>query len=110
MAEDDFILWTYQAAPWADAAAFLADLKKDATGMRFGGSQSKDVDQTLSLLLGKQVGGKLTYIPFKSGSEASHPVGRQGTSPPTSTTRRKASASGAAARSGRSGVCSATSA
>ena len=71
VAEDDFILWTYQAAPWADAAAFLADLKKDATGMRFGGSQSKDVDQTLSLLLGKQVGGKLTYIPFKSGSEAS---------------------------------------
>ncbi|MGZ3013726.1 tripartite tricarboxylate transporter substrate-binding protein, partial [Pseudomonas aeruginosa] len=71
VAEDDFILWTYQAAPWADAAAFLADLKKDAAGMRFGGSQSKDVDQTLSLLLGKQVGGKLTYIPFKSGSEAS---------------------------------------
>ncbi|HEJ5723405.1 TPA: tripartite tricarboxylate transporter substrate binding protein [Pseudomonas aeruginosa] len=71
VAEDDFILWPYQAAPWADAAAFLADLKKDATGMRFGGSQSKDVDQTLSLLLGKQVGGKLTYIPFKSGSEAS---------------------------------------
>lgn len=30
VAEDDFILWTYQAAPWADAAAFLADLKKDA--------------------------------------------------------------------------------
>ena len=56
VAEDDFILWTYQAAPWADAAAF-ADLKKDATGMRFGGSQSKDVDQTLSLLLGKRVGG-----------------------------------------------------
>ncbi|SDH51486.1 Tripartite-type tricarboxylate transporter, receptor component TctC [Pseudomonas flavescens] len=71
VAEDDFILWTYAGSPWQDAAAFKADLAKNAAKMRIGGSQSKDVDQTLTLLLGQQVGSKLTYIPFKSGSEAS---------------------------------------
>ncbi|CAD5110019.1 Bug family tripartite tricarboxylate transporter substrate binding protein [Zestomonas carbonaria] len=71
VAEDDFILWTYQDSPWADAAAFYNDLPKSAAKMRIGGSQSKDVDQTLTLLLGQQAGAKLTYIPFKSGSEAS---------------------------------------
>ena len=71
VAEDDFILWTYQGSPWKDAAAFKADLTKNAAKMRIGGSQSKDVDQTLSLLLGQQAGAKITYIPFKSGSEAS---------------------------------------
>lgn len=71
VAEDDFILWTYQGSPWTDAAAFKAALAKDAAKMRIGGSQSKDVDQTLSLLLGQEAGTKITYIPFKSGSEAS---------------------------------------
>ncbi|MDQ7983875.1 tripartite tricarboxylate transporter substrate binding protein [Pseudomonas sp. G34] len=71
VAEDDFILWTYQGAPWKDAASFKTALAKNAAKMRIGGSQSKDVDQTLSLLLGQQAGTKLTYIPFKSGSEAS---------------------------------------
>jgi len=71
VAEDDFILWTYKDSPWKDAAAFKADLARNAAKMRIGGSQSKDVDQTLSLLLGQQAGTKITYIPFKSGSEAS---------------------------------------
>ena len=35
-----------------------------------GGSQSKDVDQTLTLLINKTYGTKMVYIPFKSGSEA----------------------------------------
>ncbi|MBF8670242.1 tripartite tricarboxylate transporter substrate binding protein [Pseudomonas putida] len=71
VAEDDFILWTYQDAPWPDAAAFKGALTDSGSKLRFGGSQSKDVDQTLALLIGKQIGSKLTYIPFKSGSEAS---------------------------------------
>ncbi|MHC6227420.1 Bug family tripartite tricarboxylate transporter substrate binding protein [Pseudomonas sp. X10] len=71
VAEDDFILWTYQDAPWADATAFNAELSKNPEKLRIGGSQSKDVDQTLTLMLAKQAGSKLTYIPFKSGSEAS---------------------------------------
>lgn len=69
VAEDDFILWTYQEAPWQDAKAFYEAVKAEPK-LRMGGSQSKDVDQTLTLLLNRTTGSKLTYIPFKSGSEA----------------------------------------
>ncbi|WP_166366192.1 Bug family tripartite tricarboxylate transporter substrate binding protein [Pseudomonas akapageensis] len=70
VAEDDFILWTYQDAPWKDAKSYYEAVKADASNMRMGGSQSKDVDQTLTLLLNQTTGSKLVYIPFKSGSEA----------------------------------------
>lgn len=70
IAEDDFILWSYADAPWKDARGYLDAIKQDPAGKRMGGSQSKDVDQTLTLLLNRTEGTKLTYIPFKSGSEA----------------------------------------
>ena len=70
VAEDDFILWTYPDAPWKDAKAYYEAVKADPAKLRMGGSQSKDVDQTLTLLLNQTNGTKLTYIPFKSGSEA----------------------------------------
>ncbi|KTT54714.1 tricarboxylate transporter [Pseudomonas oryzihabitans] len=70
IAEDDFILWSYADAPWKDARGYLDVIKQDPAGKRMGGSQSKDVDQTLTLLLNRTEGTKLTYIPFKSGSEA----------------------------------------
>lgn len=70
VAEDDFILWTYKDAPWKDAKGFYDAVKVDPSKLRMGGSQSKDVDQTLTLLLNKTTGSKLVYIPFKSGSEA----------------------------------------
>jgi tripartite-type tricarboxylate transporter receptor subunit TctC len=70
VAEDDFILWTYKDAPWKDAKSFYEAVKTDPSNMRMGGSQSKDVDQTLTLLLNQTNNTKLVYIPFKSGSEA----------------------------------------
>lgn len=70
IAEDDFILWTYQDAPWKDAKGFVEAVKADPSKLRMGGSQSKDVDQTLTLLLNQTNSTKLGYIPFKSGSEA----------------------------------------
>ena len=70
VAQDDFILWTYKDAPWADAKGLYDKVKADGSKLRMGGSQSKDVDQTLTLLLNKTTGSKLVYIPFKSGSEA----------------------------------------
>ncbi|MEH3024180.1 MAG: tripartite tricarboxylate transporter substrate binding protein [Pseudomonas oryzihabitans] len=70
IAEDDFILWTYADASWKDARGYVDAIKQDPAGKRMGGSQSKDVDQTLTLLLNRTEGTKLTYIPFKSGSEA----------------------------------------
>jgi tripartite-type tricarboxylate transporter receptor subunit TctC len=72
IAEDDFILWTYAGAAWKDAGAYLNAVKQTPSSMRMGGSQSKDVDQTLTLLMSRTSGTKLTYIPFKSGSEAAN--------------------------------------
>lgn len=70
LAEDDFILWSYKGAPWHDAKGFYDAVKADPGKLRMGGSQSKDVDQTLTLLLNQTTQSKLVYIPFKSGSEA----------------------------------------
>lgn len=70
VAEDDFILWSYKDAPWKDAKGFYEAVKADPSNLRMGGSQSKDVDQTLTLLLNQTNNSKLVYIPFKSGSEA----------------------------------------
>lgn len=70
VAEDDFILWSYKGAPWQDARGFYDAVKTDPAKLRMGGSQSKDVDQTLTLLLNQTTQSKLVYIPFKSGSEA----------------------------------------
>jgi tripartite-type tricarboxylate transporter receptor subunit TctC len=70
VAEDDFILWSYKDAPWKDAKGFYEAVKADPSNLRMGGSQSKDVDQTLTLLLNQTTDSKLVYIPFKSGSEA----------------------------------------
>lgn len=70
VAQDDFILWTPADAPYKTAREFLDTVKADPSAFRMGGSQSKDVDQTLTLLINKTYGTKMVYIPFKSGSEA----------------------------------------
>jgi tripartite-type tricarboxylate transporter receptor subunit TctC len=70
VAEDDFILWTTADSPYKTAREFLDAAKANPAAFRVGGSQSKDVDQTLTLLINKTYGTKLVYIPFKSGSEA----------------------------------------
>jgi tripartite-type tricarboxylate transporter receptor subunit TctC len=70
VAQDDFILWTPADAPYKSAKEFLDAVKADPASFKMGGSQSKDVDQTLTLLINKTYGTKMVYIPFKSGSEA----------------------------------------
>jgi tripartite-type tricarboxylate transporter receptor subunit TctC len=70
LAQDEFILWTTAAAPYQSATEYLDAVKADPSSFRMGGSQSKDADQTLTLLINKTYGTKLVYIPFKSGSEA----------------------------------------
>jgi tripartite-type tricarboxylate transporter receptor subunit TctC len=70
VAQDDFLLWTPADAPYKTAKEFLDAVKADPSAFKMGGSQSKDVDQTLTLLINKTYGTKMVYIPFKSGSEA----------------------------------------
>ncbi len=68
LAFDEFLLWARQDAPWKTGAEFVAAAK--AGTVKFGGSQSKDLDETLVRILEKAVGIKTIYIPFKSGGEA----------------------------------------
>lgn len=70
VAEDDFILWVNTASGFENAADYLEAVKAEPRKYRMGGSQSKDVDQTLTLLINQAEGTNFTYIPFKSGAEA----------------------------------------
>ncbi|WP_298013612.1 tripartite tricarboxylate transporter substrate binding protein [uncultured Castellaniella sp.] len=70
VAQDDFILWTSTKLPFKTAKEYIDAVKADPSKYPMGGSQSKDVDQTLTMLINKVEGTKFTYIPFKSGGEA----------------------------------------
>ena len=68
MAQDEFLLWVKQDAPYKTAGDYL---KAAAAGeFKMGGAQSKDTDEVLTRMIEKAGHVKLTYIPFKSGAEA----------------------------------------
>lgn len=69
MALDEFLLWVNNESPYKDAKSFIAAAKKPE-GLKMGGSQSKDTDQTLVSMISAATGANFTYIPFKSGGEA----------------------------------------
>ncbi len=68
MVLDEFLIWVNANSPIKDAKDFVEAAKKG--DMRIGGSQSKDMDQTVVSILSETLGAKFTYIPFKSGGEA----------------------------------------
>ena len=69
MALDEFLLWANVNSPYKDAKSLIEAAKK-GEGLRAGGSQSKDTDQTLISIVSEATGAKFTYIPYKSGGEA----------------------------------------
>ena len=69
LALDEFLIWVKADAPYKDAKSFI-DAAKKPEGLKMGGSQSKDTDQTLASMISAATGAKFTYIPFKSGGEA----------------------------------------
>ncbi len=69
MALDEFLIWVNANSPYQDAKSFIEAAKK-GDGLKMGGSQSKDTDQTLASMISAATGAKFTYIPFKSGGEA----------------------------------------
>jgi len=71
VAQDDFILWVSANNLFKTAKEYIDAARKDPSKYIMGGSQSKDVDQTLTMLINKNEGTKFTYVPFKSGGEAS---------------------------------------
>lgn len=67
MAQDEFLLWVKQDAPYQTIKEFIDAAK--AKEFKMGGAQSKDTDEVLTRIITKVSGAKFTYIPFKSGAE-----------------------------------------
>src|SRR5438445_4638129 len=71
MAQDEFLLWVKQDAPYQSVGDYLKAVAAKPPGdFKMGGAQSKDTDETLTRMIDKAAKVKFTYIPFKSGAEA----------------------------------------
>jgi putative tricarboxylic transport membrane protein len=70
LALDQFVLWVNAEAPYKSAKEYL-DAIKAAPDNKFamGGTGSKQEDQLITVALGKALGKKLTYVPFKGGGD-----------------------------------------
>ena len=72
IALDDFILWVHADSPYKTAKDFVNAIKAAPEGsFKMGGTGSKREDQIISVAFEKVIGKKITYIPYKSGGEAS---------------------------------------
>lgn len=71
MTFDPFILWTNpKASGIEDVAGFLAKAKEAPGQIKVGGAKAKEADETVVTLIEHAAGVDLSYIPYKSGSEA----------------------------------------
>src|SRR3954468_11090467 len=70
LALDQFVLWVNAESPYKTAKEYL-DAIRSAPDNKFsmGGTGSRQEDQLLSSALGKALGKKLTYVPFKGGGD-----------------------------------------
>lgn len=70
LASDEFVLWVNGKSDIKTAADFITKAKSAPGELKVAGSQSKDVDQILTSMIGEATGTKIGYVPFKSGGEA----------------------------------------
>jgi len=70
MVQDEFLLWVKQGAPYQAVGDVLKAMAARKGDWRMGGAQSKDTDEILTRMIEKTAKVQLTYIPYKSGTEA----------------------------------------
>lgn len=71
MVFDPFILWVNpKTSGIEDVKGFIAKVKENPGQLKLGGAKAKEADETLMTLIEHKTGVDLTYIPYKSGSEA----------------------------------------
>ncbi|RJE84424.1 tripartite tricarboxylate transporter substrate binding protein [Paracoccus onubensis] len=69
LALDEFLVWVKADSPY-ESITDLIDAAKEAPGtITFGGSQSKDTDETLVALIEQVSGADFKYVPFNGGGE-----------------------------------------
>jgi tripartite-type tricarboxylate transporter receptor subunit TctC len=71
IAQDEFILWVNSETPYKTAKEYLEAAKKEPGKLKMGGTGSKREDHIITAAIEKANGVKFTYIPYKSGGEAS---------------------------------------
>jgi tripartite-type tricarboxylate transporter receptor subunit TctC len=71
LALDEFLIWVKADAPYQTAGDLIAAAKAEPGKIIFGGSQSKDTDETLVALIEQATGADFKYVPFNGGGEAS---------------------------------------
>lgn len=71
LALDEFLIWVKADAPWQTAMELVEAAKAEPGTIVFGGSQSKDTDETLVALIEQTTGADFKYVPFNGGGEAS---------------------------------------
>ncbi|WP_265502627.1 tripartite tricarboxylate transporter substrate binding protein [Paracoccus beibuensis] len=69
LALDEFLIWVKADAPYETAADFIEAAKAEPGSVTFGGSQSKDTDETLVSLIEQTTGAEFKYVPFNGGGE-----------------------------------------
>ena len=70
LALDQFVLWVNADAPYKTAQDYTAAVKAAGNNkIKMGGTGSKQEDQILTVGLGKSLGTKYIYVPFKGGGE-----------------------------------------
>ena len=70
LALDQFVLWVNEESPYKSAKAYFDAIKaQPANTFKMGGTGSKQEDQSITVMLEKAAGKKLTYVPFKGGGD-----------------------------------------
>lgn len=69
LALDEFLIWVKADAPWQTSMELIEAAKAEPGTIVFGGSQSKDTDETLVALIEQTTGADFKYVPFNGGGE-----------------------------------------
>lgn len=69
LALDEFLIWVKADSPYETAPDLIEAAKAAPGTVVFGGSQSKDTDETLVALIEQSTGADFKYVPFNGGGE-----------------------------------------
>ena len=69
LALDEFLIWVKADSPYETATDLIEAAKAEPGTIVFGGSQSKDTDETLVALIEQTTGADFKYVPFNGGGE-----------------------------------------
>ncbi|MFD1881095.1 Bug family tripartite tricarboxylate transporter substrate binding protein [Paracoccus pacificus] len=69
LAMDEFLIWVKSDSPYQTAGDLIEAAKAAPGTIAFGGSQSKDTDETLVALIEQVSGADFKYVPFNGGGE-----------------------------------------